>query len=352
MPAKERHTPVIVPGPDDRIYPVAKLADIVAALATQSVFAKDALSGVGLSEAELRSAATRVSLHQVLEGYRNAARLSHDPGFAYRAGLRLHVTAYGLYGFAILCSVEFRQSVQFALQYYQLATPVADVAFEEENRLGIFKVTPAPHPRIDARLYRFIVELSFGNIVTLIRDGMGAAFSPRELHVTYGANADVATYADIFGCPVLFHQPENRLLFDAAWLDAKPKFGNEISYEAVVELCNGLLEEIDLRIGLAGKVRRILMANLMRPMRFEEVASRLGMGARTLRRDLRSANTSFRKLVDELRRSIAIKLLRDTELTVEDVASLMGFSEAAAFRHAFRRWTNMMPHEFREVSGS
>jgi AraC-like DNA-binding protein len=181
---------------------------------------------------------------------------------------------------------------------------------------------------------------------------MGASFSPRELHVTYRAEAEVATYADIFGCLVLFNQPENSLLFDAAWLDAKPQYGNEVSYAAVVELCGELLQEIGLRVGIAGKVRQILMTNLLRPMRFEEVASRLGIGARTLRRDLRNANTSFRKLVDELHRSIAIKYLRDTNLRVEDVASLMGFSEAAAFRRAFRRWTNMMPHEFREVSGS
>lgn len=343
---------MIAPGPDDRIYPVAKLADIVGALAAQNVSAKDALSGVGLSEAELHSAATRISLNQVVEGYRNASRLLDDSGFAYQAGLRLHVTAYGLFGFAILCSTEFRQTVQFALQYHQLATPVIDFAFEEDNGFGVFKITPAPHPRIDARLYRFIVEYSFGNIVSLIRDGMGASFSPRELHVTYRAEAEVATYADIFGCLVLFNQPENSLLFDAAWLDAKPQYGNEVSYAAVVELCGELLQEIGLRVGIAGKVRQILMTNLLRPMRFEEVASRLGIGARTLRRDLRNANTSFRKLVDELHRSIAIKYLRDTNLRVEDVASLMGFSEAAAFRRAFRRWTNMMPHEFREVSGS
>jgi AraC-like DNA-binding protein len=341
---------MIAPGLNDRIYPAVKLADIITALAVQNVSAEDALSGVGISEEDVYSPATRVSLNQVIECYRNAARLSHDPRFAFKAGLRLHVTEYGLYGFAILCSVELRKAIQFAVQYQQLATPVAEVSFKEETTCGAFTVAPLAHPRIDARLYRFIVELVFGTIISLSRDAMGPSFSPRELHVTYGLGDDVRTYQDIFRCPVVSSQPENTLLFDAAWLKAKPKLGNEITYVAIVELCDELLDEMELRVGVAGKVRQVLMTNLMRPMRFEEVARRLKMSARTLRRELHSENAPFRKLLDELHRSIAIKYLRDTALTVEDIASLMGFSEAASFRHAFRRWTKMMPHQFRDVS--
>jgi AraC-like DNA-binding protein len=52
-----------------------------------------------------------------------------------------------------------------------------------------------------------------------------------------------------------------------------------------------------------------------------------------------------------LRRDIAIRYLRDTDLTVEDIAESLGFSDAANFRHAFRRWTKAAPHEFRGISG-
>jgi AraC-like DNA-binding protein len=74
------------------------------------------------------------------------------------------------------------------------------------------------------------------------------------------------------------------------------------------------------------------------------------MTTRTLRRKLREENATFRKLVDELRMQVAIKYLRPTVMTIEDITYALGFSDAANFRHAFRRWTRSTPLEFRDVS--
>jgi AraC-like DNA-binding protein len=341
---------MIKPGPDDKIYPVVKLATILDALTAEGVSEKDVLAGVRISKSAMSSPATRVSLNQILECYHNADKLSRDPYFAYHAGLRFHVSSYGMYGFAILSSMNFRQTVNFAVKYHQLATPLAEIVFKEETGCGIWTVTPLPHQRIDARLYKYLVELQFGIFLSLHRDIMGPAFSARELHVTYAAPEDASKYPEIFGCPVLFGQPENKLLFDATWLDGTPKLGNEITYSAVIALCDDQMEDLNLRIGLVGKVRQVLLVNLMQPTSFSDVAGYLNMSTRTLRRKLQEESTSFRKLVDELRMDLAIKYLRDTDLTVEDVAATLGFSDAANFRHAFRRWTKAAPHQFRGIS--
>jgi AraC-like DNA-binding protein len=173
----------------------------------------------------------------------------------------------------------------------------------------------------------------------------------REFHVTYRPPDDAAKYADIFGCPVSFGEPENRLVFDATWLDGTPKLGNDITYSSVVELCDRLMDELQLSAGVAGKVRQVLLANLMRPRSFGDIASDVNMSERTLRRKLREENTSFRNLVDQLRMEMAIKYLRDTDLTVEAISESVGFSDAANFRQAFRRWTKAAPHAFRDISG-
>jgi transcriptional regulator GlxA family with amidase domain len=47
---------------------------------------------------------------------------------------------------------------------------------------------------------------------------------------------------------------------------------------------------------------------------------------------------------------MAIKYLRDTDLTVEEIAFSLGFSDAVSFRQAFRRWTKAAPNEFRRVA--
>jgi len=342
---------MIRPGLDDRIYPVFKITTVLDALAAEGVSAEDALTGVGVSRSALSSPATRVSINQIIECYCNADRLTRDPQFAYRAGLRFHVSAFGMYGFAILSSTDYRRTEHFAVKYHELAIPLAEVSFKEENNFGAWTTIPLPHPRVDARLYRYLVELHFGIQLSLHRDVMGASFAARELHVTYGPPDDAPKYPDIFGCRVLFGQSQNKLLYDASWLDRTPTLGNEITYLTMVELCDGLREELRLHIGLVGKVRQILLVNLIRSTRFNDVARRLNMSTRTLRRKLREENTSFRKLAGELRMEMAIKYLRDTDLTVEDIAYTLGFSEAANFRQAFRRWTNAAPQQFRDISG-
>jgi AraC-like DNA-binding protein len=343
---------MIKPGPDDKVHPALKLATVVDALMAEGISAEDALAGVGISRNEVFSPRTLVSVDQLLKCYRHASKLSRDPHFACHAGLRFHVTAYGLYGFAILSSVNYRQTMRFAMNYHQLATPLAEIEFSEEGGRGIWTITPISHLRIDGSLYKFLVELQLGIHLSLHRDVMGLSFAPRELHVTYGPPADASKCEDIFGCPVLFGQAQNQFRFDAAWLDGAPNLGNQITHAEVIGLCDGQLEEFQLRIGLAGRVRQVLLAKLMRPTSIEDVAGELNMSARTLRRKLTEEDTSFRDLVDELRRDMAMKYLRDTDLTVEDIAAALGFSDAANFRHAFRRWTNVAPQEFRDTSGT
>ena len=102
----------------------------------------------------------------------------------------------------------------------------------------------------------------------------------------------------------------------------------------------------------AGHVREALLHNLAQPMTLDTVSRRLKIPIRTLRRRLQQEGTSYRKLADELRTEIAIKYLRDTAMTVEDIASSLGFSDAASFRYAFRRWTNATPGKFRRDTGS
>jgi AraC-like DNA-binding protein len=337
------------PSPTDKVYPVSGIATIVDAIEAEGVASLEALDGVHLSPPQLRSPETRISLSQVIQCYRNASQLSADPFFAYHAGLRFHVSTYGMYGFAILSSTDFRQAAHFAEQYHQLVSGDVVITFKEKDGYGIWTIEPAPLPLVDARLYSFIVELHFGIIVSLSRDIMGASFMPRELRVTYNSiNSTIDRQPpNIFGCPVLFGRTENALVLDKQWLDGPAKLGNELTYLEVTKLCDQLMEEMHLRIGLAGSVREVLLINLAQQISFDAVAKRLKISTRTLKRKLRQEGTSYRKIVDGLRTQLAIKYLRDTELTIEEIASCLGFGDTASFRHAFRRWTKKTPGEFK-----
>ena len=170
--------------------------------------------------------------------------------------------AYGMYGFAMLASVDFRQTMRFAEQYHQLAAPLVDHAFAEAEGDGVWTITPKPHPQIDPILYRHVVELYFGIHTSLHRDVMGPDFAPRELRVTFQPPSNPDDYAQVLGTTVRFGQPSNQLVFDAAWLDRRPGLGNAVTYAQVREICDRLLDELHRRAGVVGGVRQLLLTHL------------------------------------------------------------------------------------------
>jgi AraC-like DNA-binding protein len=108
-----------------------------------------------------------------------------------------------------------------------------------------------------------------------------------------------------------------------------------------------MLREMEQHAGVAGHVGRLLIAQMGEDTSLEAVSARLQLPPRTVRRRLQREGTSFRDLSAQLRKEMALRCLRDTELTVEDIACALGFSDAANFRHAFRGWTGVCPQEMR-----
>jgi AraC-like DNA-binding protein len=341
--------PAIKIGFGERLHSATKLAAIVETLVNEGVSPNEALRGVQVRLDELHSPATRISLNQMIVACRNAIRLTSDPQLAFRIGSSIHLSTYGMYGYAMLSGTDFRKILEFAVKYHQLATPLTQIALEVTDTCAIWTITPLPHPRIDAALYQFIAEMQLGVHISLMRDVMGSSFVPDKVTVTHRP-PDSRNLAGLFECPVMYEQPTNQIVFDAAWLNRAPTLGNRATHAAMLAICDDLLVDIAQRGGVAGRVRQVLLQDIANCPNFETVAKLLRTPPRTLRRQLRAQNTSFRELIDELRAHVAIKYLRDTDMTSEDIALALGFSDAANFRHAFRRWTKESPSMFKQLA--
>ncbi len=346
---------VIANGPQkpsslDRIYHPTKLAAIVDLLIAEGAAPDEALRDVGVSSDELHKPETLVSIQQVLTACRNAIRLTSDPAIAFRIGQSMHVSTFGMYGYAILCGPDFRRTMAFCEKYHVLATPLVDMAFAEGSGAAVWTIDPvvAAHP--DDPIYRFLVEMQIGATLGLSRDVMGAEFSPRSVELVYSRDANSERFEALAGCAARFAQPANRFIFDGEWLDRNATFGNTTTYALVVSLCDDLVSELSARSGFAGRIRESLLPDIARRPTLAATAKRLGASERTLRRQLSLEGTSYRELVDELRAQVAIRYLRETAMTNDDIALSLGFSDAANFRHAFRRWTGRSPSVFRPSS--
>jgi AraC-like DNA-binding protein len=79
----------------------------------------------------------------------------------------------------------------------------------------------------------------------------------------------------------------------------------------------------------------------------EAVAEKMAMSRQTLFRRLKDENTSFEKVLDELRHKLALDYLGAKKVSVNETAYLVGFSDPAAFSRAFKRWTGKSPREMR-----
>jgi AraC-like DNA-binding protein len=341
--------PMIGIGYRDRLHSATKVAAVIDALLREGIPPAEALRGTHLHISELHLPATRISLDQTIEACKNALKLSLDPNLAFNVGSSIHLSTFGMYGYAMLCSTDFRKTMDFAVKYHQLATPLTNISFEDTGTTAIWDIKPLAHPRIDAALYRFITEFQIGIHISLMRDVMGATFMPTAVTVTMPGTETRLTQ-DVVGCPVHVTQPGNQIILDSMWLDRRPTLGNRATYAAALEICGNLIAELGRGSGVAGRVRKILIEDIANGPDFKIVAKRLRTTERTLRRQLRSEQTSFREIVDELRMQLATKYLRDTDMTGEDIALAIGFSDAANFRHAFRRWTQESPSEFKHLA--
>jgi len=334
-------------GLGERVYESTKLAALFDMLVGQGHPAGEILKDIDLRTDEVHSPKARTSLQQLMIACQNAVRLSRDPHLPYRVGASIHISTYGMYGFALLCCPDFRKAMDFAARYHALAAPPTTIAFNEEKGLASWTIEPNAHAATDPCLYRFIAEMQIGIHVSLMRDIMGAPFAPCEICLSYPEAMDFGLPADQIGCAVRFTSAPNRVVFQSKWLDQSARLGNKTTYPTIVALCDSLLDDLKLRIGIAGKIRTFLLRDIANPPSFAAVAEALGANESSLRRQLRQEGLSFRGLLDELRTQIALKYLRTTKLANEDIALALGFHDAANFRRAFHRWTNKVPSDIR-----
>jgi AraC-like DNA-binding protein len=341
--AKER--PIV--GLGERVYESTKLAALFDVLVDQGCPAGEILRSVNLTVDEVHSPKSRISLAELMAACKTAIRLSSDPHLPYRIGTSIHISAYGMYGFAILCCPDFRKAMAFAELYHALAAPLATIEFTEQEGFASWVIEPNARAAADPKIYRFVTEMQIGIHISLMRDIMGAAFTPDQICLAYPEAHDFGLPADQIGCRLNFASRTNRIVFRSAWLDQAANLGNKTTYPAVVALCDDLLNDLKSRIGLAGEIRALLLRNITNPPTLAAIAKLLEVSDRSLRRQLREKGISFRGLLDELRMQIAMKYLRTTRLANEDIALALGFSDATNFRRAFRRWTNKSPSEIR-----
>ncbi|MFJ3481930.1 AraC family transcriptional regulator [Pseudomonas sp. NPDC090202] len=163
----------------------------------------------------------------------------------------------------------------------------------------------------------------------------------------YPRPAHGAEYDLLFYCPIHFDAGQTALTFHQRYLTL-PLQQDERTLKRFLERSPAdLLARPDDGDSLSSQLRRLLSRDCNNWPDLEAVADQLHISPQTLRRHLRDEGTSFQGLKDELRRDMAIFHLGQADLSLQQIAEQLGFSEPSAFHRAFKKWTGLTPGAYR-----
>lgn len=331
---------------DDQIYQAYKLRMLGHILGEQGVSIHDFLEGTGLTEKDINSASTRVSRRQQVTTYLNTIKLSKDPTIGLLTGERLHMSEYGVYGYGLISSANLKEAIEFSIKYHRMASPTVEMSFYLDNETAVYAMKDIIE--VD-RLKIFNIELQISLVLTLFKDMMSNSFIFDEIRVMHSEPAHSDQYERLFNCPIKFNQNANELRFKNEWLNVPLIRANPITAELTQEICDQILNDMATFKGLAHDVNRVILNNLKKNPDIEFTANLLNLSPRTLRRKLAHQGTTFQKMLNEIRKQLAIIYLHDNKMNTENISEELGFSDAANFRHAFKKWTNKSPQKYRDV---
>jgi AraC-like DNA-binding protein len=238
----------------------------------------------------------------------------------------------------------FRELLDVSMRYFSLTMLNIDVKVFEgaETCLLEFVVDQLP-----ADVRAFFLERDVASIVMTVSDFALPVVARYAAQLTVEATFDeelVAPLLDLLPDVTReFGRAHNRLHFPRAMFDEPLPQADKHTLELCVAQCDVLMQRNEQRRGITAVVRSKLFRESGGFPTLSEVATELDVHPRTLRRQLTEEGTSFRALLNEARSALAVDLLCNVGLTVDEVSKRLGYTDTSTFCHAFKRWHGVPP---------
>lgn len=309
------------------------------------------LRGTGLTEAILDAPDALVEAGQELAVARNlVAHVGDKVGLGVEVGSHYTLASPGIIGFALLSSATMREAFGTAMRFVRLSSAFVRMVLTEGGDEAVITFDDSETP---ADIRDFLAERDFSASLksAFFLFGKISASTAQltvESRLDPGRSESVRKLLSV--AAVTPNRPVNRVLLPRRLLDEPLPTADAATAQMCVQQCTDLLERRREASGIASVVRSLLLHDPQRFPPIREIADRLGVSERALRRQLAAANTSYQTLLDKTRQTLASELLTTTRLPVERVAHNLGYSETASFTRAFIRWRGMSPTQFRRAA--
>lgn len=267
-----------------------------------------------------------------------------------RVGASMRCEDYGAFGLAWKSALTLRGSCERAERYARVLTSVASYRVQETDR-GVLMQLQRDGDRGNPG-FRLSNEATIASIASISAEVTTARFRASAVFFRHAAPSTTAAHEAHFGCPIHFDADRDALLVPDEVMRAPNRLGDP----AIVTFFDSHLEHELSKLGDDASFERRVRTQISRALSegiptLSGTAAQFGISGRTLQRRLSERGYSFQAVVDESRRELAERLLRETDYPLAEVAFLTGFSEQSAFNRAFRRWAGKTPRSFRLDAG-
>lgn len=305
------------------------------------------------TEIELRTEFSAVKFGQL---YQRIMWTAQDESFGMLSGGRVPNGTFRMMCHAIIHCATLERAIYRCGDFYEICrgTKVKPQLLRKGRYAKLSFAPVSTVPKVE------LAELLANEPPLKVRTGLsmwhhfiswliGTRLDLKAAYFSFPRQEDAYHYHTLFQSEVKFDQHDNAIVFPSRFLDY-PILQNEESLRGFLKTAPyQLIVMVENDQSLTAQVVAMIGKDFSRELPgADDVAFKLHMSVSTLRRRLAEEQTSYQKIKDECRKKAAINYMDSPQLSINDVAALMGFDEPSAFFRSFKKWTGMTPGEYRK----
>lgn len=329
----------------DQPYPSFELRNIIRYLNQESdLGSAELLNQINLSSKDLEQ--DFIPAFKMLEAFSYCSE-HLGPLAGAKIGTTYEVKDLGVFGYAIASCHDLEHAIFISEKYNSLIGNLLKRGERVEDNVLITRLYNIQN--IDEDCVKYFVAQGTSARLHIARSIFGDDLNFKKVSFTFNDQANQAAYEAIYGCPVVFDAEYNAYELDMADLRRQRKDGNHDDVTRFLPYCNEVLASLRQKDSLVNEIQQILVSCSGDYPDIEMLASAFKVSSRTLRRQLSHLGTSYQKILNKVRCQLSIEYLTKTDITIEDISNLIGFSDVTNFRHAFKKWVGKTPSFYRKT---
>lgn len=297
---------------------------------------------------DIGSPTNELNLHQYCTLFEQAARQTGNDNFGLEFGQQFQPRELGLIGYAATSSPTLGTALRNVEAYFPAHQGCSTFNLVADHDI-VWLRYQITDPRIVNR--RQDAELSLGMFCNIFRHALGRDWAPIEVRFEHPRPDGAGDHSRCFNAPVEFGRPANAFAFRRELLETRMPDPDPYLFTIVEGLLRARRDCAGDPQDLAGALLNQIKMHLEgRAPNLRDIAVALGISNATLQRQLKEAGVTFNDLLRAAREEMALHYLKNSDMPLTDVALSLGYSELSAFSRAFRSWTGITAHRFRQQS--